>query len=108
MQHVPGKFDGGQLHAVAKPKIRDLVLAAIPDGIQFTLYATRAKAAGNDNAVIIVEFFEAFRTPPAVLYILELARIEPLDLRLYAPERGAVFYGFDHRKIRIRQNKFAA
>ena len=52
-QHIPGKFNNGNLHTQADPQVGYSVGAGVAAGVDFAFYAAGAKAAGYQNAVHI-------------------------------------------------------
>ena len=52
---VAGVFDNGALHPETDAKERHLVFAGVFDGRDLPLDATRAKTAGNEKAVEILQ-----------------------------------------------------
>ena len=50
---MPGKFNGGKLHAVAEAEVRNFVLPGVFDGLDFAFDATGAKSARDDDTVIL-------------------------------------------------------
>src|SRR3989344_2072434 len=52
---IAGVFDGHELHAVAKPEVRDFVLPYEADGVYFALDTRLAESAGDDDPVIFLE-----------------------------------------------------
>ncbi len=54
-KHIARKLDDHELHAIAKPEIRNLFLAGVADDIELALDARFAKATGNENPVKCIE-----------------------------------------------------
>ena len=59
--NIAREFDDQGLHAQADAEVRHFILAGIANGLQHTIDATLAEAAGHQNAIINIQLFHAFR-----------------------------------------------
>jgi len=96
-QHVAGVLHHHDLHAQADAKVGHTVLTGVLGGLDHTLDAAVAEAAGHDDAVHIGKFFGA-----AVLVHQSLA-VYPLDLDLALVLEAGVVQALHHAQVGIVQ-----
>src|SRR3989344_1218166 len=94
-------FHGHELHAIAEPEIRDFVLPHEADGVNLALDTRLAEAAGNDDAVVFLEFGDGCGIA------LIIFCIEPIDFRLHPMHVGGEFDGLDDGNVRVGENEIA-
>src|SRR5947209_1978391 len=95
---ISGKLDAGSLHSQTDSKIWNLFLPRVTDGVQHSCDAALAKAAGNQDAVVIFEL----RFVRSVFWIATLQPLSfhPGDVQLQALPHSTVGESFFQRLVR--------
>src|SRR5205823_9469721 len=93
---VAGELDDHHLQAEAESEARDVLLAGEAGGGHLALHPPLAEAAGDDDAVEVLEAAFGEET-------LDVLGLDPLDVDLGAMVVAAVSEGFDDREVGVRQ-----
>ena len=94
---VTGGVDDHDLEAQAEPETGDVVFPGVAGGRHLALDAPLAEAAGDDDAV---ELLEAVALDPAVHL---LGRVDPGELDLGRVVEAGVTQRLDHREVGVGQ-----
>ena len=92
--NIAREFDHRGLHSEADAEIGQILLPRVFRGADHPLYASRTKTARNDNAVHIVQQLIG-------VVVVDLLRIDPLDLHLGIAVDSGVLERLRHRQIRV-------
>ena len=93
-QHVAGVVDRHHLQAEAQAQARDVVLARVLGGGDLALGAPLAEAAGDDDAVEVVQ-------APLGQQALDVLGLDPLELDLAGVVEAAVLERLDDRQVGV-------
>ena len=95
-------FDGGALHAKANAEEGNLVLAGVLDGVDHALNSALAKAAGNEDAVVV------FQALFGCLQGIDFLGFDPFDHGFVIVRQAAVQQRFAQAFVGVFQlNVFA-
>src|ERR1035437_7876162 len=81
--HIAGEFDHQGLHAETDPEVRHLALAGELDGVEHAIDAAFAEAAGNQDAVVILQL-------PLPALTRHALGIDPVDVDLQLVRQAAM------------------